>query len=316
MSGTPLAGAAAYVKYAEVPSHLYGAAGPPCGTSFLQCGRSELFRLFWPATIPLRQYAIHPPLSSVKAFLLRKLLPALLPGPPAHLLVFVPGGGRVRVEYAEEIALLLLLYGAYEAAEIQSLSQFAEKGSTGFDVGANLGLYTVAMAGAVGDSGRIIAIEPVPDTLQKLRSNVAMNALGNVHVVAAAAADYQGTTDVQLANDSAYASIVRVKNGRHLGAALTVPVVTVDALWEEQDRPSVSFFKIDVEGAELMVLKGAVRMLRACRPAILLEAEGSALDTLSSWLADRGYSEARLPGFVAWNHLFLSVAGSHRSVSV
>jgi hypothetical protein len=100
---------------------------------------------------------------------------------------------------------------------------------------------------------------------------------------------------------------VRVKNDRETGETLTVPVVTIDQLWNERNQPMISFCKIDVEGAELLVLKGAERVLRACRPALLLEADrGPILESLASWLAERGYRCSHRAGFAPWNHLFVS----------
>jgi FkbM family methyltransferase len=262
-------------------------------------------RLVWPFTFPLRHYVSRPPMTAFKRFVLRRVFPATLPPPPAHLLALLPGGGKVKIDYSEEIALLLLLHGAYEAAEFESLPALATPGTTVIDVGANLGIYTVAMAMAVGEAGTVIALEPVRQTLEKLRSNIALNGLRNVVVVGAAAAERTGIVDLQLASDSAYASLVRVKNDRGTGTTVTVPAVTIDQLWEERNRPTISFCKIDVEGAELLVLKGAEEVIRQCRPTLLLEAdEGPFLDTLVQWLVERGYKRLDPAGFVPWNHLF------------
>jgi FkbM family methyltransferase len=230
----------------------------------------------------------------------------MLPAPPAGLLALLPGGGKVKIEYSEEIAMHLLLHGAYEAAEIESLPEFAKPGSTVIDVGANIGMYTILLATAVGEAGAVLAFEPIPRTLEKLRSNIALNGLTNVTVIAAAAADTAGVVDIQLASDSAYASLVRVKPTRSTGESLTIPSVTIDQVWAERNRPMISFCKIDVEGAELLVLKGAENVLRACRPTLLLEADaGPFLESMVSWLAARGYKQLHPAGFVPWNHLFV-----------
>src|SRR6266853_247372 len=94
-------------------------------------------------------------------------------------------------------------------------------------------------------------------TSQRLRANLAMNEMTNVSVVDAAAGRSSGIMDIRLANDSAYASLVSVKQGRATGRTLSVRVVTLDEIWRERRRPAVSFCKIDVEGAELLVLEGA-----------------------------------------------------------
>jgi FkbM family methyltransferase len=288
------------------PDNGSGRPVPSC-TEFVRYGRKlDARRWLWPFTAPLRHYVMRPPQTALKRFLIRRGLPSVLPRPPACLMVLVPGGGKVKVDYGEEIALLLLLHGSYEAAELESLARFAKPGTTAVDVGANIGMYTVPLATAVGDAGTVLAFEPVPQTLEKLRSNIALNGLVNVVVVAAAAADGPGVVDLRLANDSAYASLVRVKHDRGTGTTLAVPAVTIDQVWEERNRPTISFCKIDVEGAELLVLKGAEDVLRACRPALLLEADpGPLLDSLVSWLGERGYKRSPQSGFVPWNHLFV-----------
>jgi FkbM family methyltransferase len=276
-------------------------------TPFVRSGRRfDVFHLLWPLTSPLRHYAIRAPLTRSKNFIIRRLLPAMFPRSPACLIAQVPGGGRVKIDYSEEIALLLLLHGSYEAAEIESLSRFAESGSVVIDVGANIGMYSVALASAVGSAGKVLAFEPVPQTLDKLRRNIALNGLNNIEIVAAAAGEAAGSIDIRLANDSAYASIVQVKQNRATGETLAVPVLTLDEVWEERHRPMISFCKVDVEGAELAVLKGAETMLRTCRPTLLLEGDaGPELDALIAWLASRGYRELRPTGFLPWNHLFV-----------
>jgi FkbM family methyltransferase len=258
-------------------------------------------------TSPLRLYATRPPLTHFKQFVIDRMLPAMLPRSSGGLIVSLPGGGRVKVDYREEIARLLLLYGAYEAAETAAVRDLATPASIAIDVGANIGMYAVALATAVGRHGAVWAFEPVPQTSEKLRANIALNGLNNVEVVAAAAGDTGGIADIRLANDSAYASLVHAKKGRATGRIISVPMRTLDEVWQERGCPTVSFCKIDVEGAELPVLEGAQQVLAACRPALLLEADhGAELDALSSWLEPRGYRERVSTGFMPWNHLFVS----------
>jgi FkbM family methyltransferase len=287
-------------------------------TPFVRSGpRFDVFGLLWPLTSPLRHYAIRAPLTRGKHFVIRRLLPAMFPRSPACLIAHVPGGGRVKIDYSEEIALLLLLHGSYEAAEIESLATFATAGTVAIDVGANIGMYSVALAGAVGSAGRVLAFEPVPQTLDKLRRNIALNALNNIEVVAAAAGEAAGSIDIRLANDSAYSSVVQVKQNRATGETLAVPVLTLDDVWEERHRPMVSFCKVDVEGAEFAVLKGAETMLRMCRPTLLLEGDaGPQLDALISWLASRGYHEMSPTGFLPWNHLFVPYKAPRLQASI
>jgi FkbM family methyltransferase len=260
-------------------------------------------------TSPLRRYATRQPSNFLKELIVHKLMPAILPRSSAGVVVTLPGGGRVKMDFSEEIARLLLLHGAYEASEIASVLSLAKPGSTAIDVGANVGMYTVALATRIGSAGKVLAFEPVPQTSHRLRENLALNGLENVEVFEAAAGQSRGFADLQLADDSAYASMAGVKQGRAIGQRLSVRVTPLDEVWNDRQRPVVSFCKIDVEGAEMSVLEGAKEMLAACRPALLLEADpGPELDALASWLRPRNYREQPSADFSPWNHLFVSEA--------
>lgn len=142
----------------------------------------------------------------------------------------LPGGGRVKMDFSEEIARLLL-YMCLRSEEITTVVALAKPGSTTIDVGANIGMYTVALATRIGPAGRVLAFEPVPQTSHRLRANIALNGLENVELFEAAAGACPGFADVQLANDSAYASLAGVKQGRAIGKRLSVRVTTLDAVW-------------------------------------------------------------------------------------
>ena len=270
-------------------------------------GPLDIFRVW--LTSPLRRYATRQPPNFLKELLVNKVMPAILPRSSAGVVVTLPGGGRVKMDFSEEIARLLLLHGAYEASEIATVVALAQPGSTTIDVGANVGMYTVALATRIGSTGKVLAFEPVPRTSRRLRANIELNGLENVEVFEAAAGECPGVADLQLANDSAYASMAGVKQGRAIGQHLSVRVTSLDEVWNGRQRPGVSFCKIDVEGAELSVLAGAEEMLATCRPALLLEADpGPELETLASWLKPRRYREQRSADFSPWNHLFVSDA--------
>ena len=87
------------------------------------------------------------------------------------------------------IAKKLILYGGYETREIDLLCSFVKPGDCVLDVGANIGLYSLALSRAVGPSGRVIAVEPDPDNLALLRRNLQANGCTNVTVVEEALGD-------------------------------------------------------------------------------------------------------------------------------
>lgn len=124
------------------------------------------------------------------------------------------------------------------------------------DVGSNVGYYAVLASGIVGAAGRVIAIEPAPDTAKVLEQNVQLNGAGNATVVSAAAWKETGQVHITWPKGvHGFASAVRTD--RPVSA-----LVRADSLNRIcADIPRIRLIKIDVEGAELEVLKGADAIL-------------------------------------------------------
>lgn len=136
------------------------------------------------------------------------------------------------------------------------------EGAVFVDVGANVGYYTLVASKLVGAMGRVYAIEPVPSTATLLRVNVKLNGCSNVVVYEVAAWSTRGSLTLKIpASMYGYASAVRE------GASVTVCASTLDDIL--QDEASIHLIKIDVEGAELDVLKGAQSVLRRTRYVVL-----------------------------------------------
>ena len=206
----------------------------------------------------------------------------------------------------ETIGFSTLVFGGFETAEIRCAIERSMQGTTTFDVGANVGIFSVALARAVGSDGQVVAIEPDPASVRRLRGNLALNSVANARVVEAAANDREGMVELHIADDPAYNSVFAIE-GRHAQAGTVwVPSVRLDQIWSDLGCPSVSFVKVDVEGAEASVIRGAAVMILTARPALLMEAaDRHRLALLCSELEAFGYGEAPQPGFQPWNHLFL-----------
>lgn len=202
------------------------------------------------------------------------------------------------------IASILWETGEFERQELICAGRLALPGSCAFDVGANVGLFAVDLSRAVGPTGRVIAIEPLAATAELLRSHIESSGCPNVEVVVAAAAAVTGQVELLLAGDAAQHSTATALpfGWSHVGS-VTVPAVTLDDLWESAGRPRVSFVKIDVEGAEEDVLRGALRMIAACRPSLIVEVHGPELVSRLVELLPR-YEAIVVPGFISWNYVF------------
>ena len=141
------------------------------------------------------------------------------------------------------------------------------------DVGANIGLATLAMATALPASARLLALEPSPRNLVHLRRNLAANGFEQrVDVVAAAAGAEPGSLSF---HESDYGAGSHLVSGHHLadGAmpAVRVPVETLDRVVSSRGLERLDFVKIDVEGFEPDVLAGGAGAIERFRPAIYME---------------------------------------------
>jgi len=168
-------------------------------------------------------------------------------------------------------------------------------GDTVFDVGANVGLYTQAMAEIVGPRGMVHAFEPVPPTFDTLSQRFTdRRRWFNVHLHRLVVSDRPGSVEMILpGSDSGQASL-----RHHHEAAWTAAepsteypaeATTLDAFVAKHPM-RVDFIKIDIEGAELLALRGADRLVTGQHPILFIE-------VWERWIADFGYSAGALADF-------------------
>jgi len=274
--------------------------------------RSLLLRAVWLLSWPVLAYWRRSNRKLGKRFVLERIVKPLLPSAPHGFTATVPGGGLVELQYREDLGLTTLLGGGFELTELEYAAQLARPETTAVDVGANVGLHTVVLAHAVGPGGHVLAFEPEPSNVARLRGNVARNDLNNVEIYPLALADRAGPSVLHLATDGMYHSLGAVYERRAAGLDVRVPTETLDEVWEKAGSPTVSFVKIDTEGTELSVLHGAERLLDAESPTLLVENRDPRIEP---WLAARGYVSSRPRGFAAGNVLFERAAAQPSSPS-
>jgi len=171
------------------------------------------------------------------------------------------------------IAAHLLGGGAWEASETAAFLAHVREGMCVFDVGANIGYYTLLAARAVGPAGRVYAFEPEPRNFELLTRNISENGLTNVRPVNAAASSREGVVRLHLddANFGAHSFVagsVRTSSGR----SVVVRTVGLDAFAGEARAFGAGVFvKIDVQGAEALVVEGGSRLLSLPAVTVLLE---------------------------------------------
>jgi FkbM family methyltransferase len=183
--------------------------------------------------------------------------------------VVSPSGAVMRLDLAEFVQRKHY-FRAYERREIRYLHRTLRPGDLVVDVGANVGVLAIEAARAVGPSGRVIAIEPVPRNVEILRANVASNPDTVIDVVDAAVGSADGTLGLgidqmqrSIRNEGAYTAL----GGTAVDIEVVVPMRTLDDVIDELvgTERQIRLLKIDVEGMEASVLEGARRLFAAKR---------------------------------------------------
>lgn len=173
--------------------------------------------------------------------------------------------------------LFLKAYGLYkrllEAGPVDELRRFVPEGSVVVDVGANIGFFTLKFAQWVGPAGQALAIEPDQENFDALTQALARSGVAaRVRTFKAVAAERPGS--LLLERNEFHPGDHKIALG---GAGVAVPAVSVDSLADELAGRPVSLIKIDVQGAEMMVLAGARRTLAKHAPALFVEVDERAL---------------------------------------
>ena len=160
----------------------------------------------------------------------------------------------------------LELYGEYSEGEIDIFRQLIHQGDTVLEVGSNLGAHTLALAQLVGKLGQVHAFDPQRLVFQTLAGNMALNSLTNVYCYQKAVGETHGQIKVPVLD---YEHEVNW-GGLELGKwdyGETVDLITIDSL----NLSGCHFIKINVEGMELNVLKGAVKTIERFLPILYVE---------------------------------------------
>jgi FkbM family methyltransferase len=177
-----------------------------------------------------------------------------------------------------------LFYKRYfEAGSPKRLAPFIVEGSTVIDVGANIGFYSVPFARWVGPRGRLIAIEPEALNKRRLAARIAAAGVaGRSLLFEAAAAEKSGRQ--WLAINPEHPGDHKLAD-RGTAAGMEIDAHALDDLLVAHPGPPVSLIKIDVQGAELRVIRGARELLGRDRPALLVEIDPTNSESADELLA-------------------------------
>jgi FkbM family methyltransferase len=171
-------------------------------------------------------------------------------------------GVKYLLDTTDDIQRLIFL-NVYESAELQILSALLQPGCCCFDVGANIGFFSLHMAKIVGSFGKVFAFEPDEDNLARLRRNVLLNDFAKVVTISPLALGAKRGLDTfhkSARGHSGWGSLA--KYGDLETVAVTVATDTLDDFCAEHCIRKIDFLKVDIEGFEFEFLRGASRVLQ------------------------------------------------------
>src|ERR1017187_1579172 len=198
---------------------------------------------------------------------------------PGYTIKCARKGDIAEIIYKNEV---LVKYGkSFEYRTLQLFSQILKPGNVVIDIGSNSGLYAIFYSKLVRESGKVYAFEPDQESYATLQENLKLNNCQNVSTYNLALSNRESKiemvsithNDGRLKNGDSFKYIKEIEEN-DLESANTNTAVKLDDLDEFNALYAIDFVKIDVEGAELLVLQGCVNTIIKHRPVIIFELSG------------------------------------------
>lgn len=174
----------------------------------------------------------------------------------------------------------------YEVQPFRALERLVRPGMTAFDIGANIGIMSVLMAKLAGPGGRVCSFEPHPSNYALLERNMGLNAAGGWHGFQVLVGDRVQPAVPFFIDDDNFGASSSLIHKESNSRVIEVPMLTLDALAGERGLWVPDVIKLDVEGAEIDVVRGGRIMLGGHHPLIVCEVHGMILEEAGKTVAD------------------------------
>lgn len=192
------------------------------------------------------------------------------------------------------IGRALYKQGIWEPEVTGAFRALIKPGDIVFDIGGDAGYYTLLFAKAAGPTGKVIVFEPIPKAQERILENVKLNGFQNVSLVDLALGSKRGAFVLEKPFED---SRINLEKTAPVSADdILVKVERFDTLVAERTLPLGDLIKIDVEGAEMEVLRGMDEYVAKHHPTFVIELHptllpqfGSSVDEVLNWLKQRGY---------------------------
>ncbi len=189
-----------------------------------------------------------------------------------------------------------LAYGNLEGSVQEAMRRHLGEGGVFYDIGANVGFFSLLGARLAGPSGRVYAFDPTPDNAEAIRVNAALNGFANIEVIERAVGDHSGVAAVQVVDDQSWSKLLETGEHPFTERVIEVGLVSVDDVVAAGARPP-TLVKIDVEGHELAVLRGMRDTLARHRPAVICELHDTHAEFVA-FMREVGYRLINLEGVI------------------
>ncbi len=213
------------------------------------------------------------------------------------------------------LSVLLIRDGVFEAPETDLVTRIVRPGDICIDAGCHLGYYSCLLTQLVGDKGRVYSFDANPQACQSTRRNLALNGLNSAEVIQAALADRNGKVPFYISTDdqTGLSSLGPIPTCKE---TISVPCLRLEDFLKDRRRERARLLKLDVEGAEEMVLRGLGRFLAAhAIDLILVECFDERLRLLDS-SAERVAGILQSANYICWEYGTENPAGWSRTSEV
>jgi FkbM family methyltransferase len=225
----------------------------------------------------LRWYLQKFPLRDGKTFFYKALQEPLAPAARLITVTLLPGF-RMKLDLQDPVQRRIYFYGDYdERYEAEMVRRLLDEGDTFWDIGANIGYFSLLAARKLNHTGRVVAFEPGRVAYERLQENIGLNPYHNITAYKLAVTDKAGEAVLYLAGETADGLASLYDSGGGDKDREACRAVSLDEFSRANNLSPPDFIKIDVEGAEWFVLKGAENLLAASPPLLLLEMKQAAL---------------------------------------
>jgi len=223
---------------------------------------------------------------------------------PRHLREKYPK--NVTIRYDGEFVLPLntrswiewcvFLDGYFEYPMVKLFRKLVNVGDVVFDVGANIGVHTLVLSHLVGETGLVVAVEPCPPIVDKIRSVLDLNDIKNVKLLPYALSDKNATVELFWRSDDTNEGQATFWANGATNTKAVVKTQTLDEIVRQNSINHVNLIKLDIQGAEFQALQGASDTIRQHKPILIFECDwnwqfsNTSLPEVQYFLEQFGYS--------------------------